>query len=91
MNSRITKIVEANRQILVDMKNGKWTDDQLSNVYPSKYSSQCAMDIIKTLQQRSGFSDWWDGIDDPTQLEIILELDDIILKEYEHGLDYTGY
>lgn len=72
--SRIQRIVEANRQILRDMKNGTWKDPTIAHVYPSQ-PSVSAEGVLFILEQRKGFGSWWNEIDKETQREIVEKLD----------------
>lgn len=39
--------------------------------------------IIKKLEDRSGFDEWWESISEATQNEILDEIDDIIREDWE--------
>ncbi len=47
----------------------------------------CALEIIDSLCDRGGFDDWWYGIDDDIEAEIISELENIIEKRFKKMSD----
>ena len=44
---------------------------------------ELALDIIYTLKDRSGFTGWWDDIDEDTQDDIINDLVDTVKTWWE--------
>lgn len=45
--------------------------------------SDAAYRVIKLLEDRSGFDDWWDGIDNSTKSEILKKMRQEIKNAWE--------